>query len=264
MAASNRQDQREQVGRIARALTARYDWQLVKAEWLVARVEAQLGTLPPTAGAVDIERLCKDEVSWELFEACMRGGLRSASAGERLRQEQAYHDLYTYLTCIAQHLRCAAPCSDPGDLVQEALIAIRRDYTQCRQPHVFLEWAAQVLRNKRADSWRQFREETSLEALLERSGLAATEVVTYVCTGRDRHVDPTGDQELFRILHDCLDTDEERLLAFMGIMGLKRREIAMLFDTPLARWDRVRMAVKRKLECSEPFLALFERGQRAK
>src|SRR5215217_4609848 len=117
---------RDEIARVVRALITRYEWQLVEDDWLIARAGERLATLPPTAGNADIERLCKDEVSWELFDACIRGGLRSASAEERTRQELAYHDLGTYLGCIAAHLRSPAPGVEPADLVQETLIAIRQ------------------------------------------------------------------------------------------------------------------------------------------
>jgi hypothetical protein len=64
---------------------------------------------------------------------------------------------------------------------------------------------------------------------------------------RDRRVDPLGDQELLHILHDCLETDEERAWALWICLGLKRREWAMIFDTPLSHFDWLRVRVQRKL-----------------
>ena len=63
----------------------------------------------------------------------------------------------------------------------------------------------------------------------------------------DRHVDPAGDQAVFRLLHDCLDTDEARLWALCVALGVKQRELGLIFDTPPARFAAVGATVRRKL-----------------
>ncbi|MDQ2809612.1 MAG: hypothetical protein M3Z04_22285 [Chloroflexota bacterium] len=74
---------------------------------------------------------------------------------------------------------------------------------------------------------------------------------------RTRTVDPLGDQAVFRLLHECLDTDEERLWALCVALGVKRRELGIIFDTPVARFDAVGASVRRKLRQHPAFQGLL-------
>lgn len=239
------------LARAARALVHRYGWQLVTEARLVARVagrRSDQATPPPT-----LDILCEQEAGAELFAACERGGLRTATPAERQAAEAAYHDLGNYLTVVARHLPPPAPGVTWDDLVQATLLEIYRKHHTCTQPRAFLGWAVTILKRQGAATWRTAGREVPLpageqaEAALLRQGGNA----------RNRHVDPEGDQDLLRVLHECLDTDEERLRALWEFQGWKRREWALVFDAPLTRFDRLGVIIKRKLRQCLAFRALI-------
>jgi DNA-directed RNA polymerase specialized sigma24 family protein len=227
----------------ARQLVRRYAWRLITEPGLVARVARRMQApepLPP-----DPAILCEQEAGAELFAACERGGLRSATAHERQQQEWAYHDLGNYLFTLAPRLPPPAPGVAWADLVQETLIEVHQRYPTCRQPSAFLGWAVAILKHKGAGTWRTARPTDPLPGDDEEAAAAP----------RAHQADPAGDQDVLRLLHECLDSDEERLRALWPFLGLKRREWALVFDAPLARFDQLGVAVKRKLLRCPAFLA---------
>ncbi len=245
----------EDIARAARTLVRRYAWRLVTEARLVERVAQRLcepePRLPPT-----LDMLCEQAAGVVLFGACERGGLRTATASERRQVEGAYQDLGNYLTAMTIRLLPPAPTVTWDDLVQETLIEIHQRYRTCEQPATFLGWAVTILKRKGAATWRTLHREEPLPedeaaevALLPPGSPASGDL-------RNRHVDPEGDQEVLRILHQCLDTDEERLRMVWDIVGWKRREWVLVFDAPLARFDQLGVTVKRKLRRCAAFLAL--------
>lgn len=242
--------QPEDIARAARALVRRYDWRLVSEARLVEQVAQRLHEpeprLPPT-----VDFLCEQAAGMLLFAACERGGLRSATSGERRQMEAAYHDLGNYLTAMTERLLPPTASVTWDDLVQETLIEIHQRYRTCEQPATFLGWAVTILKRKGAATWRTAHRDEPLPE-------DETAEVALLPGGdpRNRHVDPEGDQEVLRILRQCLDSDEERLRMLWEILGWKRREWALVFDAPLARFDRLGVIVKRKLRHCASFLAL--------
>ncbi|HUS15326.1 MAG TPA: sigma factor [Chloroflexia bacterium] len=210
----------------------------------------------PGSGGQDraSEHHCERVVSAALFDACVRGGLPTATPDERHRQELAYRDLSAYLCTIARYLRLP-PEYEAGDLVQETLIVVQQTHRHCRDPEAFLAWAATILRRQAQASWKDRPALRPLE--LDALDLAGQGRQAPCPPARDRSVDAAGDQELLRLLHDCLSTDEERLWALCMMLGLKRRELGLIFDQPLARFDYIARIVKRKLAANPQFRALF-------
>lgn len=156
-----------------------------------------------------------------------------------------------YLTVLAQRLPLAAAGS-ADDLVQDALLTIHATLPACRQPATFLAWAATIQRRQAYAAWHRRPPTASLETLL------AADARLEPAELHDRRVDPAGDQAVFRLLHDCLDTDEERLWAVCVALGIKRRELGLIFDTPVAHFDALGVTVRRKLRHHLAFLAFFE------
>jgi DNA-directed RNA polymerase specialized sigma24 family protein len=122
----------------------------------------------------------------------------------------------------------------------------------CRQPEAFLAWAIVILRRTAAGTWRHPRSAPLEVSQSMPQQEASWEPILPLATS-----DPGGDQELLRLLHDCLDTDEERAWAlWIFFVGLKRREWELIFDVPLTRYDTLGQQVKRKLRRS-PRVRLF-------
>ncbi len=246
--------QPEEVARTARALVRRYDWRLVTEPRLVEQVAIRLRA-PEWRLLPTLDMLCEQGAGSVLFAACERGGLRTATANERRQMEWAYHDLGNYLTTISRRLPSPAASVVWEDLVQETLVEISQRYGTCEQPPTFLGWAVTILKRKGAATWRTTRREEPLPDD-EAAEAARLPPGSLAVDTRNRHVDPEGDQEILRILHRCLDTDEERLRMLWEIVGWKRREWALVFDTPLPRFDQLGVIVKRKLRRCASFLAL--------
>jgi DNA-directed RNA polymerase specialized sigma24 family protein len=242
----------EDIGRAARTLVRRYAWRLVSEARLVEQVSQRLHEpeprLPPT-----LDMLCEQAAGVVLFAACEHGGLRTATGSERRQMEGAYHDLGNYLSAMTPRLLPLAPTVTWDDLVQDTLIEIHQRYHTCEQPVTFLGWAVTILKRKGAATWRTRRRE---EPLPDDEAAEIALLPPRPGDSRNRHVDPEGDQEVLRILHQCLDTDEERLRMVWDIVGWKRREWALVFDAPLARFDQLGVTVKRKLRRCAAFLAL--------
>jgi DNA-directed RNA polymerase specialized sigma24 family protein len=236
----------EEITRTARVLVRRYEWRLVT----VARLEARVARRLQSTGAqptLSLDLVCEQEAGAELFAACERGRLRTASPTEQQQMEWAFHDLSNYLTALTPRLLPPAPSVGWEDLVQETLIEVHQKLANCEQPAAFLGWAVTILKRKGAATWRIIRREDPLPA----DEVAEAALLPRMVEARNRHVDPEGDQDVLRMLHECLDTDEERLRALWDFQGWKRREWAMVFDTPLGRFDRLGVVIKRKLQqCS--------------
>ena len=238
----------EEIARAAGRLVRAYDWWLVTEGGLRARVARRLREADPP---VSLDILCEQEAGAVLFAACERGGLRTATPTDQQQREWAFHDLGNYLTAVTRRLPPAAPDATWTDLVQETLLDIHRQYQTCRQPVAFLSWAVAIMKRKGAGTWRTAHPEEPLPAGEE----AEAALLRRAVEPRPRHVDPEGDQEVLRVLHECLDTDEERLRVVWTFVGWKRREWAMVFDAPLARFDQLGVTVKRKLQRCAAFQA---------
>ena len=220
-----------EVSATARRLIGHYGWQ-----WLGATALAQLAGAE--AGAPT--QACYSAMSRAIYAACVAGSALGAPAATRQRQAVAYEDLRRYLTVLAGRLPLPAGAA-VEDGVQDALLTVCATLPACRQPAGFLAWAATILRRQAYAAWQRSPPTASLEALL------AADPRLEPADPRDRTVDPAGDGAVFRLLHDCLDTDEERLWALCIALGVKRRELGIIFDTPPARFDAVGARVRRKL-----------------
>jgi len=141
------------------------------------------------------------------------------------------------------------------DGVQEALLTVCATLPACRQPAGFLAWAATILRRQAYAAWHRSPPTASLAALLE------ADPRWEPADPRARSIDPAGDQAVFRLLHDCLDTEEERLWALCVALGVKRRELGIIFDTPLPRFDSVGATVRRKLRRAPAWRMLLTGGR---
>jgi len=227
----------------ARRLIGQYGWQLLGATALAQLAAAEAGA--PTAA-------CYSAMGRNLYAACRDGSAPGATAADRQRQAVAYSDLGRYLTVLAGRLPLPAGGA-VEDGVQDALLTIHATLPACRQPPAFLAWAATIQRRQAYTAWHRSPPTASLEALLE--GDPRLEPAD----PHARRVDPAGDQVVFRLLHDCLDTDEERLWALCVALGVKRRELALIFDTPLPRFDAVGARVRRKLRRAPAWRALTGR-----
>ena len=168
---------------------------------------------------------------------------------QQQRQAVAYGDVRRYLMVLAGRLPLPAGGA-VEDGVQDALLTVCATLPACRQPGGFLAWAATILRRQAYAAWHRAPPPASLEALL------AADPRLEPADPRARHVDPAGDQAVFRLLHNCLDTDEERLWALCVALGVKRRELGLIFDTSLLRFDAVGASVRRKLRRAPAFRAL--------
>lgn len=219
----------------AAALIARYGWQAVTVRTVVERVQDRQAQHP--AAPMPVTRLCREEASAILFAAC--GEAPSTGLPER-----AYQDLRAYLARLAAHLALPAGTT-AEDLVQTTLLTIYQKRTTCRSPQTFLGWAATVLRRQQATVWRQTTPAQPLSTTDE-DQLAAAPPPPH---------DPAGEQELLRLLHNSLDTDEERVWAFCMMMGLKRRDLLLLLDVPPAQLDVLAARVRRKLRANPAFRA---------
>jgi DNA-directed RNA polymerase specialized sigma24 family protein len=234
----------EQISQASQQMSARYRWRFLTPTRLAQRMAQLLAESRTPAG--DLPVLCKQAASIELYNA-----LHTAAT-----QEIAYADLSSYLTVVAGRLPPPRPDVSWDDLVQDTLIDVQQKYATCEVPAAFLAWAVTILKRKGMATWR--REPTlSLEALAARD---ETTLNGEWIGARDRHVDPLGDQELLRLLHDCLDSDEERAWALWIALGLKRREWSMVFDAPVPHFDWLRVRVQRKLRHCPRFRLLVARS----
>lgn len=236
--------EQEQIVQTCQELVDRYRWQFLTAQRLAARV-AQLLAAPMPPPGVALPLLCKQAAGVELHTALQTPATKAP----------ALEDLSRYLTALAVRLPPPRPDVSWDDLVQDTLIEINQKPGACRVPAALLAWAVAILKRKGGATWRT-RPAISLEALAESAHPAQPDP----SLSRDRHVDPLGDQELLQILHDCLETDEERAWALWICLGLKRREWAMIFDSPLTHFDWLRVRVQRKLRQCPRFLVLMDRA----
>jgi len=237
----------------------RYCWQLLAVESLIDQVASQATTSAHNV-LTDREwaRLCEQVVSVALFDACVRGGLATASLDEQRCQELAYGDLRAYLITKLRYLGLGTGI-DGEDLVQETLLIIKQSHRACREPAAFLAWAVMILRRQGQATWPTRPLPRSLNHEPAEHGHA--DARRTVDSRADRSVDPQGDQDLLRLLHNCLETEEERFVAVCMMLGLKRRELSWVFDAPLTHLDYVSQCVKRKLRASAEFRALFRAPQ---
>lgn len=227
-----------------RQMSARYRWQFLTPARLAQRITQILAeSLPP---AVDLHVLCKQAVSIELYTALQT----------HATQGLAFADLSSYLAVLADRLPSPRPGVGWDDLVQDTLIDIQQTYATCQVPAAFLAWAVTILKRKGTATWRS-QPPLSLEAMTARDQTLTGQEWPAM---RDRRVDPLGDQDFLRFLHDCLDTDEERAWALWIALGLKRREWSLVFDTPLPHFDWLRVRVQRKLRHCPRFHLLVERA----
>jgi DNA-directed RNA polymerase specialized sigma24 family protein len=223
-------------------MQARYRWQFLTPTRLAERL-TQLLVAP---GMMDLAVVCKQAAGIELYTA-----LHTPAT-----QEWAFADLRSYLTLLAKRLPAPCPGVSWDDLVQDTLIEIQQTYPTCQVPTAFLAWAGTILKRKGTATWRR-HPPLSLEAIAARE---PTGIGKQWSSERDRHVDPLGDQDFLRLLHDCLETDEERAWALWIALGLKRREWSLVFDTPLPHFDWLRVRVQRKLRHCPRFHLLVARA----
>jgi DNA-directed RNA polymerase specialized sigma24 family protein len=231
---------------LAAGLVARYRWQEVRAATIVARVQSWQED-PAASALPDLPVLCLQAAGEWLYTAC------SAPPPD---DNRGYDDLRRYLEVTSGQLAPPAPPLAWDDLIQETLLVVRARLTDCRNPRAFLPWALEILRTAGKRSWRR-RRAHSLDAAIEQAGEAAHP------PSPERSVDPTGDQELLRILRECLDTDEERGWALWLVLGLKRREWALIFESSLTHYDWLRQRVRRKLMRCSALLLLMDRAPSA-
>ena len=127
----------------------RYRWQLIDRDEFVRLAQSQLDqdadTNSPQAAILRV-------YSRALYRSC-------SGAEGRLRQEQAYSELTTYLDQIAAWRYR----SIRADATQGALERIYRGFAHCRQPETFLAFALQKLRDAAQLEFRSLRK---LEAIL--------------------------------------------------------------------------------------------------
>ena len=84
-----------------------------------------------------------------LYQACLADGTDS--------QIDGFEVLWSHLYRIAYAMLHARPNSEAlaNDCTQQALIKVHRSLDQCRNPTVFREWAAQILRRTVLDELRR-------------------------------------------------------------------------------------------------------------
>jgi len=235
----------QEIAATARRLIGQYSWQMLGATTLAQLAAAEAGA--PTAA-------CYSAMGRALYTACGAGSGPGATAADRRRQAVAYSDVGRYLTMLARQLPLPAGGA-VEDVVQDALLTVHSTLPACRQPAGFLAWAATIQRRQAYVAWHRNPPTTSLEALLEADPRLEP------ADPRARSIDPAGDQAVFRLLHDCLDTEEERLWALCVALGVKRRELGIIFDTPLPRFDSVGATVRRKLRRAPAWRMLLTGGR---
>ena len=243
----------EQIAQMAGRLIKTYAWEVVSAQWIVERIIQRLASR--AAGASDppdLVRWVEQAASEALYKACTAPGGAVAPAA-RARLEQGYQDLGNYLTEAARLLHTPVAGLERTDLVQETLAAVYQRYAECRHPAQFLAWATGILYNLGRANWREHR-----RAAADINSRPARRARHRTALDRDYAANPLGDQELLRVLHECLDTDEERMLALCFTFGLKRRELGIVFDRPLAHFDELGRKVRRKLRRCGSFRDLFD------
>ncbi len=232
---------------IAAELVQGYRWQFITELLLVNgahQAQADRGLAAAVPAVDEVRQWCLQTAGTVLYQGC----------NHQPRDEVAYRDLYHYLLLHAPMLPPPHPSVEWVDLVQETLLDIYRQPAACRVPAAFLAWALTILKRKGARSWDQ----RALDSLDKAQ--AAEEAALEQPDQRDRHKDPLGDQELLRVLHDCLDDDEERGWAVWHFyVGLKRREWAMAFEGGLRQFDRLQRVVIGKLRHCDLFLSFMVR-----
>ena len=237
----------ELITHVAVELVQSYRWQFITESVLLTgaqQAQADRGLAHAALTVGEVRQWCLQTAGTLLYQGCNR----------RPRDEVAYRDLYHYLLLHAPTLPPPHPSVEWVDLVQETLLDIYRQPNGCRVPAAFLVWALTILKRKGARSWDQ-RVHDSLDKA-QAAGDAALEQPDQ----RDRHKDPLGDQELLGVLHNCLDTDEERGWAVWHFyVGLKRREWTIAFDGGVRQFDRLQRAVVGKLRHCDLFLSFMVR-----
>jgi DNA-directed RNA polymerase specialized sigma24 family protein len=242
----------EQITHLARRLIETYAWQAVSAQWIVERVTQRLASRPAEENdPALLIRWCEQAASEALYKACAAPMGRAATTAEQARLEAGYQDLGNYLIRNARLLRAPLGGLEPADLVQATLVAVHQSHEECQHPAQFLAWATHILYNLGRSNWREHE-----RAAADTEPDPARRTRPRPAAAR-AYANPLGDQEVLRILHDCLDTDEERTLALCIIFGLKRRELGIVFDKPLAHFDELGRRVKRKLRKCGSFRDLF-------
>jgi DNA-directed RNA polymerase specialized sigma24 family protein len=243
-----------QIAQVAQRLVQHYAWQGVAEQWIVERVTQRLASAAPAGALPDLARWCEQAASEAIYQACAPAPWATAAPAVQARLVAGYGDLGNYLTHIARRLPAPVAGWEPDDLVQETLAIVHKQYGDCNNPATFLAWAAQIMRRQGLGNWRAGQREVPEAALFppDEEGRRPP-----TATRPDPLANALGDQELLRILHDCLDDDEERTLALCYTFGLKRRELGILFDRPLVYFDELGRKVKRKLRRCALFRALF-------
>ena len=265
---------RAEVVVLARNLISIYKWRIVDQSILVARVMEWIKAGAPTEGAYALERLCEHAAAEQLYNSCALGMRREEklSANDKRRLESAYEDLANYLTAMATRLRRPiAPNVTLKELVQNTLIIIHKKLDKQTNLSYFLAWAVKILEFKRRETWRDWYahnkhiqppdgdgEEGGNSEVdnMEASGSAPDE--------QDRDHDNSlqgmgseADDQLFTILSECLEDDQERLLALGLMVGMKRRNMQSIFAMLKDDFNSVRRKLITRLRTCCRYLVLF-------
>ena len=252
---------KQEVAECAQRLIAQYGWQSVKAGSLMARVLEHSVVDANLSGPYALQKLCERAAAEQLYAACERGVLRTVTADEKQRWEQAYQDLGNWLHVIASRMHSSpAPGVPWQDVVQNTLVEVHAHYAGCKDPQSFLGFAATILERQRIRSWREFIQRTRWETPLEREesldnavGDSQTPQALITEEGADSSVldygslDQGGEKTIFTVLGECLRTDDQRILALGLLFDLKRREIMRIFGMAEDKFDNVRRTLKARL-----------------
>lgn len=245
-----------EVDMITRRLIAAYDWQSVNREHLVARVVARLAAGAPFQEPYDLERLCQGTAAEQLYEACT---LQPTTPAAQQRREAAYQDVGKYLLAVGpRQLSPPPPDVKWTQIIEDTLQEIYLTLTRRSDTSTFLGLALTILRRQRATSWKTHlshsAREQSFDATVEGdTGSSTVSPLVESIHTRDPYqsVDPQGDLAILTILGQCLRTVEQRIIALGRYLGLKRREILLVFTDLPEKYDNLRRAVEKRLaNCS--------------
>jgi hypothetical protein len=240
----------------AHKLVAAYGWQSVDPDLLVAQVREQLAAGAVLAEPYGLERLCERAAAEQLYAGC---GLPPPTPAAARRREQAYPDVGQSLLAVGpRQLPPPPPDMDWPAVVQDTLQEIYLTLLRRQDTRGFLALALVILRRQSAGRWKARKSQSAHEQSLDLTaddpsgaGPAISDVSIEGTRDPYRSVDPQGDREVLLILGRCLQTVEQRTIGLGLYLGLKRREILLVFQDLAGNYDNLRRAVEQRLaRCS--------------
>lgn len=262
---SESQQTEDDIRSAAHRLIVEYRWQSISENQLIERVQEWAATVDRT-GPYWLKRLCERAAAAQLYAACERGVLRTVTVEERERLEQAYQDLGNWLYAVTARMPSSpAPGESLTAVVQNTLIEIHKHFASCTDPSSFLGFAATILERQRLATWRNLAHQNQREVSIDRilhsddesesdNSIRESKALVF----NDSYDGISGERMLFALFRDELNSNE-RLLALCFMVGLKRRDVLLLFSDSMtsAKYDNLRRSLIYKLRKSARFRQIY-------